>query len=50
VLVGIILFVILDLVGIHLPYMAKYAIATIAIVLYAVLAIIKARVSKQNHK
>jgi len=50
VLVGIVLFLILDLVGIHLPFVARYAVALIAIALYVLLAMIKARMSKQNHK
>lgn len=48
--VGIILFFILDLVGIHLPLIARYAMGLIAIALYALLAAIKARMSRQDIK
>ena len=45
--VGIIIFLILDLANIHLPYAAKYALTLIAVTLYVLLTRIKARISNK---
>jgi len=45
--VGIVIFLVLDLVDIHLPSAARYALALIATTLYVLLARIKAKISNK---
>jgi uncharacterized membrane protein YczE len=48
--VGIVIFLVLDLVNLPLPYVARYAVALIAIALYVLVVGIKARAGgKPNH-
>jgi hypothetical protein len=46
VLVAFILFLFLDLVNIHLPYVARYAIVLVALVLYVLLTRVKTRLNR----
>ncbi len=46
VLVAFILFLFLDLVNIHLPYVARYAIVLVALVLYVLLTRIKTTLNR----
>ena len=46
VLVAFILFLFLDLVNIHLPYVARYVIVLVALVLYVLLTRVKTRLNR----